>query len=396
MRTKLLELDSRRELGFRFTHFRNKTWEMAALDASALGKRKPHEAQSIDTVRMLQDLERRAAEPRYKFMRKRLPDIWNQEHPGCTYPSAEDMFEHEGDACIPFFTQYVLAASLTPESRKTYLNGVKQLGRAHFSPDGLSMLDGQIKALRAEVRDLENRNECNSVDDANWIPWTEVVRLFNDLTVRMFVVSDDVPYETWQCFLLFAMYVLQPPLRNDYSCVRLGIPDLPPSLLNLASYIDLKASTPYFHLGHDKVVMTHGTCNIPLDPMAVVVITSLEAKFGKREYLLTMNSSQDLPLERTNFNTTKMNTARLWTRLSELVGHPLNVCMLRSSYATWLLEQPNLSEAEIIKAAACMRTSPHSLRTYYRKIKPATTPPPSPSLDAAAAVLCGPSSLSDF
>jgi hypothetical protein len=369
---------------------------MAAPDSVVLRKRRSHEAQSCDTVQVLQDLEKRAAAPRYKFYRRRLPDVWNIAHPNFRYPTVEALLEHEHDACIPFFVQHVLDGHMTAETRKSYLNALKQLGRDQLSADGLRTLDAQIRDFRVQIKDLETRNECNDTDDAHWIPWTEVTKLFDQFTIRMYEQCQEDPYDVWQCYLLFALYCLQPPLRNNYSCVFMTPPKMPLELLDLTSYVDLSVPEPFIHIGHDKVSHIYGTCNIPLDPALVIVIQGLEKKFGPRKYLLTLNTCPRLPLEESNIRTQKTNTARLWTRLSELVGHPLNVCMLRSSYATWFLGLPNIPESDVIKAAGCMRTSTDTLRVNYRKVKGPTAPTPPPTPDAAAVALFDPSSLSDF
>jgi len=332
-----------------------------------LGKRKPL-SESIDTLAALRQLEKRACQPKYCAVRSRLVDIWNGAHCSQIYDSMERLLDAQRDACIPFFIDFLKASEYSNETRKTYLNALKQLGCDQFSVNGLKLLDASLRSFRTLIMEKELQNECDDVEDANWLPWKDIVRLYDDFTCRMFVSSGEDPYDVWQCYLLFSLYVLQPPLRHNFGHVLLNPPPSGIQYPHLTSYIDLDAETPFIYVSYDKVFPTYGAYSISLDPTLVMVIQAINSKFEDRKYLLTKPSNPSEALETSDYVPQKTNTNRLWKRLSQLVGHPLNLCMLRSSYATYVLDQTH-SEAELLQIARCMRTSVGVMRSYYKKIK---------------------------
>jgi hypothetical protein len=168
----------------------------------------------MDVIHAAQLVEDRAARPKYQFYRRRIPADWNKLHPERQYAALDDLLKDEGDAAIEFFIELLKTSNYRAESRRSYLNALKQLGREYFSQAALNDLESILRRMSQMIQENEEENKLNEFEDAKWIPWDTVLDLYDKLVDRMFT-PPGLDYEGWQCYLLFSLYVLNPPLRHN-------------------------------------------------------------------------------------------------------------------------------------------------------------------------------------
>lgn len=335
---------------------------------------------------------------KYTFHRTKFVRLWNKFHPENSFESEDCLQNPEVYTWLESYLEDE-KSPLANESRRSYLNALKQIIR-NTAPENIgARLDQKIRLLSKKIFEIENDNRINPVEDKNWMPWEEILEILQGLEDNTKTEEESVKlsmgkrkqnkdtgplpvkrYQTWQQRLLLSMYVYQPaPLRHNYSCV-LFLPDIDPAEdpFVKTNYIYEHRNTGewWLHLGKDKVIDSHGPVDILVDSKIRLIIETMLGLFGPRKYLLTHSRKLDFPLEATESQPVKNNTIRLLAS----IPHPKkdwshsNICLftLRSSKATHFLSDPNRSENEIAVFAKQMRTSVMMLRSYYKKITTVT------------------------
>lgn len=307
--------------------------------------------------------------------------------------AAKDSLEpfewHETPQCwleqAPFLLRCIQEhPSWALETKRTYLNALKQLLRIEYEKQIVppeesnrwlqvieQVSEQHSMATNETLRSEKDNALKNSGRDTRWIPWNEILAIFDSLAHRC--EENPLNYRLAQMRLMLAMYVWQPaPLRLNYSCVRLFPDEAERRVLDEHGhnyvYEDNESHRMRFQLNDDKVVQSRGSVTIDVDERLSSIIRSMERHFGYRRYLLTHPTDYTKPLDQDSGQ--KAATIRMLASIpvkDEERPAQLSVCSIRSAFVTRFLEQ-NPSENAIEQVAREMRTSVPMMRIYYRKI----------------------------
>jgi hypothetical protein len=163
-----------------------------------------------------------------------------------------------------------------------------------------------------------NENQDRSISDSNW---------------RLFLKR----------LLILGLYVLHPPVRQDYGCIRL----YKTKKIYNTNHILLCSNT--LVLTEYKTSETYGRVESVLPPEVINVLNaSLIAE--PRQWLFIKSS--DKPYSHSSKDTNSFSVL-VNRSLSEIVGKPIDVTSIRRAYTTWLAEQ-TLTFAERRRIAEIM------------------------------------------
>jgi hypothetical protein len=161
--------------------------------------------------------------------------------------------------------------------------------------------------------------------------------------------------------LMIALYVLRPPLRNDYEGVRI----LKKETSDKINYIIKSCSSYIFYLNNYKTTSTYGEIVLIFskdkDPLIFKLIGKL-SKF-KPAYLLTTEDGAPL--------SDKQISARIPYLFEKYLNKHINISMIRSIYETELMQSPDYAKLSHKDKQAKHDELQHSASTaslYYNKV----------------------------
>jgi hypothetical protein len=172
----------------------------------------------------------------------------------------------------------------------------------------------------------------------------EKYKLFLELNENS---SRDISESNWRLFikrlLILGLYVLHPPVRQDYGCIRLYKTNKVYNVNHILLCSNTLVLTEY------KTSKTYGRVESVLPPEVVKVLNaSLISEPRQWLFIKTNQKPYSHCLKDTNSFSVLVNRS-----LCEIVGKPIDVTSIRRAYTTWLAEQ-TLTFAERRRIAEIM------------------------------------------
>ena len=163
-------------------------------------------------------------------------------------------------------------------------------------------------------------HEKSETQAENWLSWDEVKEVFNKLKEKAEDIGNksrlsNADKKVLENYMILALYVLQPPRRNDWYYTEIGNGDD-----NKKNYVDLKDKKYIFN--NYKTAKSSGreTIDIPdeIMPCLKYYINMMNLKEG--DYLLYPD------------DTTRTNSNRMTKSLNSIFGKKVGASMLRHIY----------------------------------------------------------------
>jgi hypothetical protein len=172
----------------------------------------------------------------------------------------------------------------------------------------------------------------------------EKYKLFLELNENS---TRDISESNWRLFikrlLILGLYVLHPPVRQDYGCIRLYKTNKVYNINHILLCSNKLVLTEY------KTSKTYGRVESILPPEVVKVLNaSLISEPRQWLFIKTNQKPYSHCLKDTNSFSVLVNRS-----LCEIVGKPIDVTSIRRAYTTWLSEQ-TLTFAERRRIAEIM------------------------------------------
>jgi hypothetical protein len=167
-------------------------------------------------------------------------------------------------------------------------------------------------------------------------------------------------YKNFVDVVLLALYVLQPPLRNDYYNI-IFIDDIEQEKDKTKNYL-LKTGSDYsLIINNDKVIKSHGRAVIPIKNLRLInILGGFIIRYVKpNEYLFMTENGEPYKKKRIQY---------ILNQLFKSEGKVLTIYNLRSAYITnfYNLHKDLLSREELARQ---MRHSKSTAELIYYKIK---------------------------
>ena len=163
-------------------------------------------------------------------------------------------------------------------------------------------------------------NEKSDTQQKNWMTWDEIMSIFNKLKEKADEVEkkprlSNADRKTMEHYMILALYVLQPPRRNDWYYMVLGKGDD-----EKKNYVDLKGGKYYFN--NYKTAKSSGRETIDIPDEIIPCLKSYISKMNLTEgdYLL-------FPDDESRNNSNRMTKA-----LNSIIGKKVGASMLRHIY----------------------------------------------------------------
>jgi len=184
-------------------------------------------------------------------------------------------------------------------------------------------LNKYYKALFLKERNIfaeKPAHEKSETQAENWLSWDEVKEVFNKLKEKAEDIGNksrlsNADKKVLENYMILALYVLQPPRRNDWYYTEIGNGDD-----NKKNYVDLKDKKYIFN--NYKTAKSSGreTIDIPdeIMPCLKYYINMMGLKEG--DYLLYPD------------DTTRTNSNRMTKSLNSIFGKKVGASMLRHIY----------------------------------------------------------------
>tara|TARA_R110002126_G_scaffold195727_1_gene343486 strand:- start:335 stop:1294 length:960 start_codon:yes stop_codon:yes gene_type:complete len=187
------------------------------------------------------------------------------------------------------------------------------------------------KELKAE----ELKGEKNEATEKNWISWEDVESKFKELEskVEAFKKNKEINHHQYQVllnYMVLALYVFNPPRRNDYQFMNL-IKTENPNLSTDFNYLDYDKKQ--FIFNKFKTSKREGQIKIPIsEPLMTAVYTYLKFHPSLKKGKVTASTNVPFLIEQ---DSTPLNQVNSITRiLNSIFGKKIGSSMLRKIYDT--------------------------------------------------------------
>jgi hypothetical protein len=206
-------------------------------------------------------------------------------------------------------------------TRKSYVASIvailnRQKGKAWED------LNKYYKAIFLKERSIfaeKPASEKSETQEKNWLTWDEVMAIFNKLKEKADEVEkkprlSNADRKTMEHYMILALYVLQPPRRNDWYYMVLGKGDD-----DKKNYVDIKGGKYYFN-NFKTAKSGKEVIDIPDEIMPTLKSYISKMNLTEGDYLLFPDDEN-----RTNSN-------RMTKSLNSIMGKKVGASMLRHIY----------------------------------------------------------------
>lgn len=198
---------------------------------------------------------------------------------------------------------------------------------------------------------------CQELDENELKNYVKYSDLFNKVAQLIDVYNKNDTYKNMINLLILALYVLHPPLRNDYNDMKV--------LRNEAredrkyNYILIDQNRYYVIINKDKVTSTHGRMEIPILHPILKAILKIYFEVYANNNVYLFQDKNGLPY-------TKRQIQYTINKYFKDKGKTLNIYNLRSAYISNFYKT-NLDIQSRNELASYMRHSRHTAELIYCK-----------------------------
>ena len=252
---------------------------------------------------------------------------------------------------------------LKPNTRRTYVISIVSLLKEE--PSQRKLYDKYYKILLEYNNALKVNNTKSDTQKENWMTSEQVSNIFEKLQKETEPLLQnkkwtEEEYNTYQSFVILALYVLNPPRRNmDYQLMKI-VPKYSDGMDRSANYLDIEAKQ--FVFNNYKTAKTYQTQRVEIADSLFEIINSflkfhpLKKELLKKKYMVNFLVTQDgQPFKSPN----------AMTRILNKVFHKkLGCSMLRHIYLT---DKYGEQSDALQKDAISMGTSIPTIQNQYIK-----------------------------
>jgi hypothetical protein len=206
-------------------------------------------------------------------------------------------------------------------TRKSYVASIvailnRQKGKAWED------LNKYYKAIFLKERSIfaeKKPSEKSETQEKNWLTWDEVMAIFNKLKEKADEVEkkprlSNADRKTMEHYMILALYVLQPPRRNDWYYMVLGKGDD-----EKRNYVDMKGGKYYFN-NFKTAKSGKEVIDIPEEIMPCLKTYISKMNLTEGDYLLFPDDEN------------RGNSNRMTKSLNSIMGKKVGASMLRHIY----------------------------------------------------------------
>jgi len=206
-------------------------------------------------------------------------------------------------------------------TRKSYVASIvailnRQKGKAWED------LNKYYKAIFLKERSIfaeKKPSEKTETQEKNWLTWEEVMAIFNKLKEKADEVEkkprlSNADRKTMEHYMILALYVLQPPRRNDWYYMVLGKGDD-----EKRNYVDIKGGKYYFN-NFKTAKSGKEVIDIPEEIMPCLKSYISKMNLTEGDYLLFPDDEN------------RSNSNRMTKSLNSIMGKKVGASMLRHIY----------------------------------------------------------------
>lgn len=206
-------------------------------------------------------------------------------------------------------------------TRKSYVASIvailnRQKGKAWED------LNKYYKAIFLKERSIfaeKKPSEKSEAQEKNWLTWDEVMAIFNKLKEKADEVEkkprlSNADRKTMEHYMILALYVLQPPRRNDWYYMVLGKGDD-----DKKNYVDMKGGKYYFN-NFKTAKSGKEVIDIPEEILPCLKSYISKMNLTEGDYLLFPDDEN------------RSNSNRMTKSLNSIMGKKVGASMLRHIY----------------------------------------------------------------
>lgn len=183
-------------------------------------------------------------------------------------------------------------------------------------------LNKYYKAIFLKERSIfaeKKPSEKSETQEKNWLTWDEVMAVFNKLKEKADEVEkkprlSNADRKTMEHYMILALYVLQPPRRNDWYYMVLGKGDD-----ESRNYVDMKGGKYYFN-NFKTAKSGKEVIDIPEEIMPTLKSYISKMNLTEGDYLLFPDDEN------------RGNSNRMTKSLNSIMGKKVGASMLRHIY----------------------------------------------------------------
>jgi hypothetical protein len=229
--------------------------------------------------------------------------------------------------------KWIDGLALGNSSKKAYYVAVKATLRdANKFPEAQKVYDEKFKAL-AEIIYTESKKQLTTPAEAEkTLPWAEVLAIKEKVQPK----PDTTSWTEIQDWVIYSLYTLLPPLRADYSPMKV-FDRKPLAQQDKGNYMILRKTKPLIVLNEYKTQSTFGKVEITIGA-ELMEILNIWRTFNPSEWLLLKDDGEPM--------TPDGLSQRVIRIFEKHTGKCTGISMLRHSYITMKRSGKELSLLE--------------------------------------------------
>jgi hypothetical protein len=242
--------------------------------------------------------------------------------------------------------------TLGKSSKKAYYVAVKATLRdANKFPEAQKVYDEKFKALAESIYSESKKQLTTPAEAEKTLTWAEILAVKEKLQPK----EDTTSWTEIQDWVIYSLYTLMPPLRADYSPMK--VYDRKPKE-DKGNYMILRKTKPVIVLNEYKTQATFGRVEVPIGA-ELMEILKLWRGFNPSDWLLLKDDG--LPMTPDGLS---QRVIRIFERHT---GKSTGISMLRHAYITMKRSGKELS---LLEKEALAHQMLHSTLTneLYRRI----------------------------
>jgi len=252
---------------------------------------------------------------------------------------------------------------LSDSSKKAYYVAVKttakeavkdNIGVSTRFDEALKKYDEKFKALAETIYTQSKKQLTTPAEADKTLAWAEVLAVKEKLQPK----EDTTSWTEIQDWVIYSLYTLLPPLRADYSPMKVFDKKPKEAESTKGNYMILRKTKPVIVLNEYKTKATFGKVEIGI-PSELMEIIKVWRTFNPSEWLLLKDDGQPM--------TPDGLSQRVIRIFEKHTGKGTGISMLRHSYITMKRSGKELS---LLEKEALARQMLHSALTneLYRRI----------------------------
>ena len=165
---------------------------------------------------------------------------------------------------------YIINTNYAITTKRDYLIIFSIILKKYNQMEAYKIVYDEVLKYSKEHNNNEYKQCLDENEQKNYIKYEDLLNKVNDL---IYIYNDKPTFKNMLKLLLLSLYVLHPPLRNDYNDLKIIRFDYEDDKIN--NFLLINNNNYYVILNKDKVINKHGRAEIPILNKTLKIILNI-------------------------------------------------------------------------------------------------------------------------